>query len=63
MKRKRKSHLGLFMFALLCICALLIWCFRKELLRIAGFEGKKSAPQEKISNEDRKQLENILKRR
>jgi len=69
-KKKRRRWPFLLALLFLFLCAILLWFYRGDLEGLFRSVRKKAVPeqsqkssQEKISEEDRKKLEEILKRR
>ncbi len=63
MRKKKRGRVIILIVSLLILGSGLLWIFRKQLQMFAPSEIKKTVPQENISDEDRKRLEEILKRR
>ena len=60
---KKKTNRRLALLVLLFFSVVLLWYFWRDLARLAGWPAKRAAPEEKISEQDRKKLEEILKQR
>jgi hypothetical protein len=61
---KKKTRSGLGLLALFLLGAALLWIFRDEISSRLGWNEKRKNPaQEKISEQERKKLDDILKKR
>jgi len=69
-KQKRRSDVLLFALAVVFVCAVALWFFWPEISWRFGWDGKKAAPgrasgesKEKLYEEDRRKLDELLKQR
>jgi hypothetical protein len=68
-KEKRRSGRLVFVLAVLLLCAVALWFFWPEISWRMGWEEKKPVPRatgqskEKLSEEDRRKLDQLLKQR
>lgn len=58
---KKRRRTWLLFLAMFLVCAFLVWLFWKDLERV--WRPERPAPEEKILEEERKQLEEILRKR